>query len=293
MKKTVIFIVFICIAISLNANVFIDMYSKNYGKIDRCILVFDSKPKYRIIENDYDIQLNISNCKKDIDIRNLNFSDNEVIESYDYYSTEDKVMVIITIDQSHDLQTNIKYRLDVFEDEGTYFRLILDIFATNTPKTYQDYVGFATYYEETNRSEMARPYREMVQKLETEMPELVQQLKVEQQPSESKSIMQVILTPSRIILVMIGLLLLAALIYLFHHFRKSKEIEEDEKEEEEKIINLRELNGFGSESFRKTIINKLKEYAWDEDSIAKQMEMKPDKIYQILNSDLEAELERI
>ena len=91
MKKTVLIIIFICVVFSLGANVFIDMYNKNYGKIDRSVLVFDSKPKYRIIENDYDIQLNISDCKKDINIQNLSFSNNEVIESYDYYSTEDKV----------------------------------------------------------------------------------------------------------------------------------------------------------------------------------------------------------
>jgi hypothetical protein len=285
MKKTVLILIFIYVSVSLSANVFIDMYHKNYVKIDRTVLVFDSKPKYRIIENDYDIQLNISNCKKDINIQNLSFSNNDVIESYDYYSTEDKVMVIITIDQSHDLETNIKYRLDVFEDESTYFRLILDVFATNTPKTYHDYVGFAAYYEETNRPEMAMPYREMVHKLEAEMPELAQQPVVEQQVVESKNIFQTIITPGRIVLILIVLLLLAALIYLVHHFRKPQEIEE--------FGSLRELAGFGSNSFRKSIIDKLKEYAWNEKSIALEMEIEPDNVIQIIHSDLDVELEGV
>ncbi len=286
MKKTVIILIFIYLSISMSANVFIDMYHKNYVKIDRTVLVFDSKPKYRIIENDYDIQINISNCKKDINIQNTSFANNEVIESYDYYSTEDKVMVIITIDQSHDLETNIKYRLDVFEDETTYFRLILDIFATSTPKTYQDYVGFAAYYEETNRPEMAMPYREMVHKLEAEMPELAQQPDVEQQVIKNKNIFQTIFTPSRIVLILIGLLLLAAFLYLIHHFRKPQEIEEIEE-----ISSLRELTGFGSDRFKKMIIDKLKEYAWNDRSIALEMEIEPENVIQISHTDLDVDLE--
>ena len=272
----------------MSANVFIDMYHKNYVKIDRTVLVFDSKPKYRIIENDYDIQINISNCKKDINIQNTSFANNDVIASYDYYSTEDKVMVIITIDQSHDFETNIKYRLDVFEDETTYFRLILDVFATSTPKTYHDYVGFAAYYEETNRPEMAMPYREMVHKLEAEMPELAQQPVVEQQTVKNKNIFQAIFTPSRIVLILIGLLLLAALFYLIHHFRKPQEIEELEE-----ISSLRELAGFGSDRFKKMIIDKLKEYAWNDRSIALEMEMEPDNVIQISHTDLDVDLEGV
>lgn len=288
MKKNLVLSVILLSALSINASVFIDMYNKNYGKIDRSIMVFDAKPKYRIIENDYDIQVNISNCKKDLNIQDITFPENEVIESYDFYSTEDKVMVIITIDQRQDLQKNIKYRLDVFEDEGTYFRLILDIFATNTPKSYLDYVGFATYYEDTNRPEMALPYREMVQKLEIEMPELTRQTETTPAATSDKLSLQMFFTPNRIILSLLGLLLLAALFYLLHHFRKPKTIEV-----EDKTGSYRELNGFGRENFRRKMIKKLKDFVWDEDTIAMEMELNPKIVYKEINSDLDAELERI
>ncbi|MDO9578269.1 MAG: hypothetical protein Q7J16_10325 [Candidatus Cloacimonadales bacterium] len=298
MKKSFAVLVFLMIIASIQANLFIDMYHKDYGIIDRSILVFSQKPDYKIIQNENDLQLNIINCRKDINIQNTRFPNSSVIESFDYYSTEDKVMVIISINRGHQQVVGEKYKLEVEEVNDDIFRLILDIYATKKPTTYQQYTSFAYFYEATGEPELAKPYREMAEKLKSEMtPEELAEL--ERTGSENlqqgnitptrKVIggMAGFLTPSSIILIIIAILLIVAIIYTVSLITKPKTEAQDFSES-----SLRLTNGFGSESFQREMIYKLEKNFWGVEEIAKELEMHPSLVYRASAPDFAKELEK-
>jgi hypothetical protein len=273
------------------------MYHKDYGIIDRSILVFSQKPDYKIIENENDIQLNIVNCRKDINIQNVRFPNSAVIESFDYYSTEDKVMVIISINRSHQLVIGEKYKLEVEEINDEVFRLILDIYATKKPTTYEHYNSFAYFYEATGQPELAKPYRDMAEKIKSEMtPEELAALEnnnLAQQQGNLTPTRKAIgglsgfLTPSRIILIIIAILLIVAIIYTISLIIKPKEEVPDFSQS-----SLRLVNGFGSENFKREMIYKLEKHFWGVEEIAKELEMHPSLVYRASAPDFADELEK-
>ena len=298
MKKCFAVFSFLMIFTAIYSNIFIDMYHKDYGIIDRSILVFSQKPQFQIIQNDNDIQLNIINCRKDINIQNARFPGNAVIESFDYYSTEDKVMVIISINREHQLVVGEKYKLEVEEVNDEVFRLILDIYATKNPTTYQHNMSFAYFYETTGKTELAKPYREKAEVLKSEMSpaELtsLEQSNTEnlQQPGHTTTrrtidSMSGFLTPSRIILIIIGILLIVAIIYTAALILKPKE------EVQELTTNsLRLENGFGSEDFKLQLIKKLESHFWGIEEIAKELEIHPSQVYRTSAPEFADELEK-
>jgi len=298
MKKSFTVFIFLLIVTAMYSNIFIDMYHKDYGIIDRSILVFSQKPQFKIIQNENDIQLNIVDCRKDINIQNTRFPNSSVIESFDYYSTEDKVMVIISINREHQLVVGEKYKLEVEEVNDDVFRLILDIYATKRPSTYQHYNSFAYFYDATGKSELAKPYREMADKIKSEMTP-AELTELEQSNSENlqqgnytptrKTIdnMSGFLTPSRIILIIIGILLIVAIIYTVSLVLKPKEIVPDFSNE-----SFRLGNGFGCDSFKRELIYKLEKHFWGVEEIAKELEMHPSLVYRASAPDFADELEK-
>ena len=295
MKRAALLMLLLVMFASASANIFIDMYHKNYGVIDRSVLIFSSKPEFKIIKNENDIQLNITGCRKDINIQNQQFTDNSVIESFDYYSTEDKVMVIISINSEHQLSTGVKYSLESYEIEDDVFKLILDIYATKTPKTYLEYESFAIFFEATGKPETAKPYREMANKLKAEMPpEEVNRnelIVVQQQQTSSRSQLlkstKDFLSPSRIILIIIAIIIIAAITFTLSfvlRFQKGKE----------RIItqSLRLQTGFGSEEFRRALIAKLEKNFWGAEEIAMELEMSTNDVYRTTAPEFAQELKK-
>ncbi|MBT5420732.1 MAG: hypothetical protein HOK80_07555, partial [Candidatus Cloacimonetes bacterium] len=127
MRRT--FILFFLIFISLlNANYLIDVYHKDYGVIDRTVLVFDTRPDYEILKHESDLQINLSGCRKDASLRESNITNSKVITGLNYLVTKDKVSVSIGINTSQLLITGEIYKVEGMELQGDVFKLVLDIF---------------------------------------------------------------------------------------------------------------------------------------------------------------------
>lgn len=294
MKKVLLLIILLLSIGTSSAVFFIDMYHKDYGVIDRSVLVFSSKPEFNIIENENDIQLNILNCKKDVNIQNQQFSDNAVIESFDYYSSEDKVMVIISINTQHKSTQGKKYSLETSEVNDEVFKLILDVYATKTPKTFQEYSSFAFFFEATGKPDTAKPYREMAEKLKATLPPETL-LAQEKQPIQSQEVtpqnrfvksLQNFLTPKMIILLIIAIILIAAIIFTVSFVLNKKTTETVS------FKNLRLRNGFGSEEFRSNIIQLLEKNYWGVDEIALELEMSTNQVFRTAAPEFAEELEK-
>jgi preprotein translocase subunit SecG len=297
MKRSFAILAFLMILTSMYANIFIDMYHKDYGIIDRSILVFSQKPNFKIIQNENDLQLNIIDCKKDINIQNTHFPNSSVIESFDYYSTEDKVMVIISLNRELQIAVGEKYKLEIEEIEDEVFRLILDIFATKNPATYEQNNSFAYFHDATGNPELAKPYRERAEKLKSEMlPEELAALDQTNNENPQGNITNTrktidglagFLTPSRIILIVIAILLIVAIIYTVTLLIKPKDIAPDFSES-----SLRLGNGFGTENFQREMIYKLEKNFWGVEEIAKELELHPSLVYRASAPDFADELEK-
>lgn len=293
MKRVVLPIILLLITGSLCANIFIDMYHKDYGGIDRSVLVFSSRPEFKIIENENDIQLNITNCVKDINIRNQQFPQSAVIESFDYYSTEDKVMVIISINSKNQLSQGTKYSLEKYEVEDEVFKLILDVYATKTPKTYQEYNSFAYFFEATGKPDTARPYREMANKLKEQLPPEVlnppeQQIAQQQLPPRNRLVysIQNFLTPTRIIIIIIAIILIAAITFTLSFVLRKKTAGMISNK------SLRLKSGFGSEELRRKMIELLEKNFWGAEEIALELEMNTNDVYRATAPEFAEELEK-
>jgi hypothetical protein len=67
-----VFILSLLMVISfLNASYLVDVYHRDYGVIDRTVLVFDTKPQYKIFTNESNIQINLQECRKNISLKKL------------------------------------------------------------------------------------------------------------------------------------------------------------------------------------------------------------------------------
>ena len=151
-----IFILFFFLLISLlNASFIIDAYHKDYGVINRTVLVFDTKPEYEILKHESDIQINLQGCRKDASLQKMNISNSKVITGFDYIVSEDKVAVMIKINTKQLLITGEVYIVEGIELQGDVFKLVFDIFISTNPQSLSELTSYASFYKTTGNLELA------------------------------------------------------------------------------------------------------------------------------------------
>ena len=299
MKKAILFVIFLSFFTLLGANYLIDVYHKDYGMIDRTVLVLASKPQYSILQHEGDIQINFTNCRKDATIRNIKIPDSKVLQAFDFLVTEDKVMVIITINQARQLITGERYQLETLELKGEVFKLVFDIFTTKNPKTVEELKSFASFYEMTGKKDLVAKYKSIAEKLEAEQVFLVQEdstaqpeatLQKQRQVFRPQSFFEKLkstMSTTMLIILALGLILITVVIIILILLLKKK----PEPEFEEK--SLRFTKGFGDEEFQKRMVLKLAENGWDSEEIAKELELHLEDVHRMRGIDLDEDLERI
>ncbi len=300
MKKKYFLFVFFTISLLLNANIFIDMYHKDYSMIDRTVLIFDSKPNYEIFRNEEEIQINISNCSKDANIINRKFYNSNVLTAFDYLVTKNKIMVIITINSSQKLVSGDTYHYEVMEVKDDLFKIVIDIFITKNPKAINELESFASFYSATGNTELADKYNQIAKDLKENLvvtqPVIIKQdsVQLSSQPNYKTNIKSIIqflkenLDTKLTILICIGILLIAVVIFLISFLLKKKQVVPDIEE-----ASLRPLSGFGTDEFRKNMISKLSENGWNADAIAQELDLPENNVTRITGSDFDEDSERL
>ncbi len=300
MKKKFFLFVFFTITLLLNANIFIDMYHKDYGMIDRTVLIFNSKPNYNIFRNEEEIQINISNCSKDANIINRKFYDSNVLTAYDYLVTKNKITVIITINSSQKLVSGDTYNYEVMEVKDDLFKIVIDIFITKNPKAISELESFASFYNATGNTELADKYNKIAKDMKenlvvtqpvTTIQDSVQVLSQSNYKKKINLIIQFLkenLDTKLTILICIGIFLIAVVIFLISFLLKKKQVIPDIEE-----TSLRPLSGFGTDEFRKNMISKLSEKGWNTDAIAQELDLPENNVTRITGSDFDEDSERL
>ncbi|MBC8414892.1 MAG: hypothetical protein H8E11_00490, partial [Candidatus Cloacimonetes bacterium] len=170
MRKRIFLVFFLSFVSLINASFLIDVYHKDYGYIVRTVLVFDSKPNYSVLKHQDDIQINILNCRKDATIQNIQIPNSNVLKAFDFLVSKDKVMVVLSINQTLQLISGEPYKVELYELSGELFKLVLDVFAIKNPKTLEEVRCFADFYKTIGKTELADEYYTIASELKTVQP---------------------------------------------------------------------------------------------------------------------------
>ncbi|MDP8203325.1 MAG: hypothetical protein P9L95_02195 [Candidatus Tenebribacter mawsonii] len=295
MRRTFI-LIFLVFVSFLNANYLIDVYHKDYGVIDRTVLVFDTRPDYEILKHESDIQINLAGCRKDASLQKLDMPDNKVITGLNYWVTTDKVMVMININTSQLIVTGEIYKVEGMELQGDVFKLVLDIFISTDPQTLSELTSYASFYETIGDAKLAEEYNNKVLRLRNELKS--QQKTADSKPAQAvtkresvkvaeivKSDLQNIVSKLNfklIGIVVIALILLVVVIFLIIKlFRKKISAFKGNDD------NLRPSDGFADMNYLENLAKDLAAKDWEAEEIAKELELPIETIQRIIAPDLE------
>ncbi len=297
------FIVFFLVFISfLNASFLIDVYHKDYGVIDRTVLVFDTRPQYEILKHESDLQINLIKCRKDVSLQKLDIINSKVITGLDYLVSEDKVMVMIDINTTQLLITGERYKVEGMELQGDVFKLVLDIFISTNPKTLSELTSYASFYETTGNIELTDKYNKLVVELHDKIKDQQEngtaqftqdvtkkeQLKI---TDKLKSSVKNLSTKFdyKLIGVALGIIILLVIIIIIIiklARRKTSAFDMDKD-------SIRPTDGFADRTYLEQVVKKLAAKNWEIEEIAKEIELPFEEVQKIIAPDLEQELEHL
>ena len=299
MRKIIFLVFFLSFVSLINASFLIDVYHKDYGYIDRTVLVFDSKPNYSVLKHQDDIQINIMNCRKDATIQNIQIPNSNVLKAFDFLISKDKVMVVITINQTQQLISGEPYNVELYELSGDFFKLVLDVFAINNPKTLDEVRSFADFYQTIGKTELADEYYTIASDMKTiQQTQTVSDsvIKTQKPKNKFKKTLQIpsflenlknILSINIIIILAVGIIFIIVLIVIISKVVKKKEPKSDFEDKSQ-----RSTRGFGDNEFQKKMVLKLAEQDWESEAIAMELNLPLDDVHRMRGSDIDDELER-
>ncbi len=297
--KKIFLLTFISFITLLNANFLIDAYHKDYGVIDRTVLVFDTKPQYDILKHGSSIEVSLEGCRKDASLQNISIIDSKVITGFDYLISGDGIKVIININTTQLLITGEIYRINGMELQGDVFKLVLDIFISNNPQSLSELSSYASFYEEIGNEELADEYNDKVVKLHNKTKAQQENAITQVDNSNDKiSVFSIPLTSAKeliskidlkILGIVVGLIVLivVVIILIVKLFRKKTSTTDTD------IDSLRPIDGFADIVYLKEVAKKLAALKWEVDEIAKELEIPTEEVQRFIALDLAQELEHL
>lgn len=305
--KLVMSLCLLMIIVPLISVQFNNIYHKNYGGIDRVVLVFSERPVYSLLEYEDYFQVEVDYGVKDPTVKEEYFTDNQVLRSFRYLQYDEKLIIKINLNENSRMSTGSDYKVEVLELSGSVFKLVLDVFNTSTPKTIKEHQEYADFYKSVGYNEKAEMHLNHIERLKSvsedsgspaiveEVTETVveekpvediqpQQTKVEQEPEATgvqKSVPGITeffisISIKTWILIMIILVILVALLIVFLNRQPSKP--------KLKKGQYRSTQGFGSDEFRRKMVFKMAESGWEEEAIAKELNIRIEEVQKILKS---------
>ena len=300
MKRIFILLFFLLISL-LNASFIIDAYHKDYGVINRTVLVFDTKPEYEILKHESEIQINLQGCRKDASLQKLNISNSKVITGFNYIISEDKVIVMININTSQLLITGEIYKVEGMELQGDVFKLVLDIFISTNPQSLSELTSYASFYKTTGNLELANEYNNLVVKVHNTIK--AQRENIGEQPPEITVKKSTIVTTrlkssfQKSVLnfnnKITGFILLAIILLVIVFFLIYKLTHKNASASDKDNNSLRPTDGFADGTYLEEVAKKLSEKNWKVEEIAKELEISFEEAQKIIAPDLELEMERL
>lgn len=301
MKRTFILLCLIFVSL-LNANFLINVYHKDYGIIDRTVLVFDSRPDYEILKHESDLQINLPGCRKDASIRKYNISNSKVVTGFDYQVTADEVVVLININTSEMLVSGESYIVEGMELQADVFKLVLDIFINANPQTLSELTSYVDFYKKIGKEELAEEYNDKVVELHKKLKDEQEQNKTTQEQvlaqNETGKVKEKVRSDfqkptSKLNFKLIGIILGAIILLIIAIFLIIKLSQKKTSVFEEDSDSFRPTDGFADMKYLEELAKDLAAKDWNIDEIAKELELPLETVQRIIAPDLEQELEHL
>ncbi|MDP8200763.1 MAG: hypothetical protein P9M11_01320 [Candidatus Tenebribacter burtonii] len=284
-----VFILSLLMVISfLNASYLVDVYHRDYGVIDRTVLVFDTKPQYKIFTNESNIQINLQECRKNISLKKLAIPNSKVLTSYDYIASEDQVTAMIDINISRLPVTSETYKVNIMELQEDVFKLVLDIFILANPQSLFELTSYASFYKTTGYFKLAEEYEKLVvnfkDKIKQQENATVQSKQIVNSKKQTKviyiiqSLIQKFNTEFTFKIVgiaLVSLFLLFVVIFILSP-KKASKIDLNKKL-------IRPTDGFADDTFMEKVARKLAAKDWKVEEIAKELELPLEKVKKIID----------
>lgn len=279
MKWYLIFaVLFSCIL--LHGVTFTHAYHRDYGVIDRVVLVFDSAPKYKIdqLQNVLFVEVFDASAKPGI---NLDYSGSDkLIQNFIYKQTDQGITISIAASQIARISS-----FDFAQEQA--HKLVIDIFSLDAPRTAPDATSFACFFRTLGYADSASHYETLAVTLPDSLPisqpvhvepdtgkQPVQPSAVHQTPAQSKPAASSLSWLIPVLMVVCGGVIFLALWGLtrMKHKRNSA-----------KPSCMRNRDGFAPRELLELMVKDLHAHGWETQAIADEMQVELDVIKEILN----------
>jgi len=283
MKKYLLILAILTFTITIFATNLQDVYHRNYGLIDRVVLVFDSKPKHKIIAEDHNLTVTLLNCQKNSSVQNKIIENNQILTSFRYGFYENNISFKIGINTLIQENNNYNFSFDSFGFyEDNHYKLVFDLFATNSPKTPDEFQSFIDFHQQLENINLVEKYKNLqkeakIDSIKNEVQEKIVPKNVDEIPANIKQSKKNIFkhfNKKQLFIFGLSIVFLILLLILIIILNRRKQLKKMNSE----LVSFRSTNGFGDEKFQKEIIQKLVKSGWNNDEIAKEMNLNTEKI---------------
>lgn len=257
-------------------------YYKDYGYINRLVFVFSSKPDYRILEAEKQIQIELTNTIKSTSIstRKDFLSKNIIIKSAKFLTNQKNILILINTSSDYYLEKSVLL-------EGDY-KIVLDVFKSKEATTEEMHKNYASFYSTVGYKRKAHWHTKQAKLLEqqdekkTSKPEEVKKVQKKEIITEKQILKKEIKTndikevtknapikkesfysPKTFIYSGIIILGFTLLIWGSISFRKKKSKNENKEEK----------NGLGDNDFNINLVIILFEKGWKIPEIAREVNL--------------------
>ncbi|PID28764.1 MAG: hypothetical protein CSB55_03175 [Candidatus Cloacimonadota bacterium] len=135
------FVIILCLILSgINAVTLEKIYHGDFGEVNRTVLVFDSKPNYKTIQQSENkkIIVRIKDCKRGNSVQQNTSFPGKVLKSLSLQKVAEDLSVHINTEKKYYLKTSYL--------TGKKYKLVLDIFNNKNPETLNEHLSYAKFY---------------------------------------------------------------------------------------------------------------------------------------------------
>ncbi|MDY6915107.1 MAG: hypothetical protein SVM86_02155 [Candidatus Cloacimonadota bacterium] len=138
------------------------IYHRNYGEIERIVMNFSSKPDYSLKQKSNQLQVILRNTSINENVTNKRIENNLVLRAFEFQKKGDDLFLNIFTHKEFTTQKILCYKVNKI------YKLVVDIFNTEDPKTRTELLSYSRYYEIIDKQpKLAEKYRKRALEIES------------------------------------------------------------------------------------------------------------------------------
>ena len=309
MNKKFVLIFFLSIFTFLHSAILLDYYQRDYQVANRSVLVFNGKPELKTSQNGNHLIIEVQDCQKDYDVKSLETPKNHLLNAITY-SLNDNDLIIDFDLRNFGKEIPVYDKMEFAENKNKY-KVVIDFIKTRSPQNEEDAIAIAKFYKSTGRSKKAENILTAFKEKKIETPkqnkkDTIEEKKVEIPKQDKKGTLEVqeqkqIAKPVNTqpaqpmqkqnpkpnflsifqvfplyfyIAIFLGIVVIILLIRILSRKKKITSVSSNE--------NQFSTSGFGSEKMQIIAVNKLAEYGWTHENIAKELYITQQRVKELL-----------